>query len=126
MKHWTILAALLNAAATAITDAVEGQPAGDTPESAATPAGEDKPRRGRPPGSTNKPAASEPEKPKEEAPTGGKTYEQLRSIIEPLVKDGRQPEVKAIITKYAPDLKTLATLPAKHAEFEKDIDGLSL
>lgn len=125
MKHWTILSALLHGAANSITNMLEslGDTAPETDKQPEKPA-DGAPRRGRPPGSTNTPKlASEP---KEEAPAGGKTYEQLRSIIEPLVKDGRQPEVKVIISKYAPDLKTLATLPAKHAEFEKDIDGLSL
>lgn len=118
----TILAAAFAAAAHVLTNAVlEGEDSTATPETST--GGDDKPRRGRPPGSTNKPAATEPEKP---SSTGGKTYEELQKIIEPMVKDGRAAEVKAVIQKYGADLKTLATLPQHHKAFEADIDGLSL
>lgn len=124
MRHWIILAALLHTAADTITEHVESQPTGTDPAEKPTGDAPAAPRRGRPPGSTNAPkAAIEPEKP---APTGGKTYEELRALIEPLVKEGRNSEVKAILVKYAPDLKTLATLPNHHKAFEADIDGLSL
>jgi hypothetical protein len=69
------------------------------------------------------------EKPAEpEAPvTGGKTYEELKALIEPLVKGGQGAEVKKLIAKYDPESSpsSIKTMPAKnHAAFEKDIEAL--
>jgi hypothetical protein len=76
----------------------------------------EKPKRGRPPAA----AKGEEEKPK------GKTYEELQALIKPLVEAGQQAEVKKEITKYAENLKDLATKPEKHAAFIRDIEALSL
>lgn len=135
MKHWTILAALLAASAQAITDTIlelEAYPADlkqpkQTPQEPEKPAG-DAPRRGRPPGSTNAPKTpSAGNTEGVSSPQIGKTYPELQALIEPLVKEGRVAEVKAVIAKYAPEgLKTLATKPEHHKAFEADIEGLSL
>jgi hypothetical protein len=56
----------------------------------------------------------------------GKTYDELRALIAPVVKDGQGEEVKKIIKKYAGEGGSLKTLEAKHhAAFEKDIAALS-
>jgi len=77
--------------------------------------------------------AAEPEKTEEkpaepETPvTGGKTYEELKALIEPLVKGGQGAEVKKLIAKYDPESSpsSIKTMPAKnHAAFEKDIEAL--
>lgn len=69
----------------------------------------------------------EPEKGAEPAPDEdepkGKTYEELRALIEPLVKDGKGAEVKKIIAKYGASLREIQ--PKDHAAFEKDIATLS-
>jgi hypothetical protein len=83
-------------------------------------------------------AAPDPEKPITPAPAetvaepealaegGGKTYDELRALIAPVVKDGQGEEVKKIIKKYAGEGGSLKTLEAKHhAAFEKDIAALS-
>lgn len=87
-----------------------------------TSSGEAPPKRGRPAGSKNAPAAAapEPEKPV------GKTYEQLQALIKPLIEATRQPEVKAAIVKFAPTLAELAKLPQHHAAFEQEIENMSL
>jgi hypothetical protein len=67
--------------------------------------------------------AAEPETPAEGE---GKTYDELRALIAPVVKDGQGEEVKKIIKKYAGEGGSLKTLEAKHhAAFEKDIAALS-
>jgi len=77
--------------------------------------------------------AAEPEKTEEkpaepETPvTGGKSYEELKALIEPLVKGGQGAEVKKLIAKYDPESSpsSIKTMPAKnHAAFEKDIEAL--
>lgn len=72
------------------------------------------------------PAEPEPEpqpEPEAEKPAG-KTYEELRALIEPLVKEGRGEEVKKVISKYSAG--GLKTMEAKHhVAFEKDIAALS-
>lgn len=77
-------------------------------------------------------AAAEPEKPAEPEPGDdepkGKTYEELKALIEPLVKGGQGPDVKKLIAKYDPDGQppSIKTMPAKnHAAFEKDLATLS-
>lgn len=58
------------------------------------------------------------------ATEGGKTYEELRAIIEPLVKGGQGEEVKKVIAKYSQ--AGLKGMEAKHhAAFEKDIAALA-
>lgn len=55
--------------------------------------------------------------------TGGKTYEELRALIKPLVEGGQGAEVKAVIAKYS--ATGLKDMEAKHhAAFEKDIAAL--
>lgn len=94
-------------------------------------------RRGRPP-TTAAPPPTEPEKTEEPRaggktfitppPSGdeeaatGKTYEEMRALIEPLIKAARGPEVKPIITKYAATLKDMD--PKDYPAFEKDIEAL--
>jgi hypothetical protein len=94
--------------------------------------GTPKKTRGRTPAETNTPPPVEPpaepaaETPAEEsaATEGGKTYEELRAIIEPLVKGGQGEEVKKVIAKYSQ--AGLKGMEAKHhAAFEKDIQGLA-
>jgi len=91
-----------------------------TPEAPAEPA----------PVKTRKPREPKAEKPVEPEPTtteqpklNGKTYDDMKAVIEPLVKEGRGAEVKATIAKYSPTLKEMD--PAHYAAFEKDIEALS-
>ena len=88
-------------------------------------------KQGRSPKATPAPAEPEPtgyapvaEPPTEPAPSPaiGKTYEELREVIRPLVEQGKGAEVKAVIAKYGTSLKDLP--PATHAAFEKDIEAL--
>ncbi len=72
--------------------------------------------------------APEPEKPKV---TGGKTLDELRALINPLVLKARGPEVKAVLNKYAPEghsgdytLALLSERPDTHAAFAADIEAL--
>ena len=94
----------------------------ETPAAAAPEGGEAPPRRGRPPGKAASPtpaAEPEPEKPK------GKTVEELREAIQPLVTEGRGAEVKALIKKHGGE--NLSGIPAaNHAAFLKDVEGLAL
>jgi hypothetical protein len=75
------------------------------------------------------PATAAPEttaEPEAAAEGEGKTYDELRALIAPVVKDGHGEEVKKIIKKYAGEGGSLKTLEAKHhAAFEKDIAALS-
>lgn len=81
-------------------------------------------RRGRPPGSAA-PAETKAEAPaEEEKKPAGKTIEELRSLIEPLVKDGQGDDVKKVIAKYAPKLSEID--PKDHAAFLKDIEALNM
>lgn len=66
---------------------------------------------------------AQPETPAEaESTEGGKTYEELRALIKPLVEGGQGAEVKQVIAKYGASLKDI---PAKHhAAFEKDLAAL--
>ena len=59
----------------------------------------------------------------EQPKLNGKTYDDMKAVIEPLVKEGRGAEVKAVITKYAPTLKEMD--PSNYAAFEKEIEALS-
>lgn len=84
----------------------------------------EKPKRGR------KAAAAQPETPAEtiapaqlETPTG-KTYEELKAIIKPVVEAGNGEDVKKVIAKYATNLKELEGKPEHHEAFEKEIAGL--
>lgn len=83
-------------------------------------------RRGRPPGSTTAPAETKPEpaaEPEAEKPVG-KTLDELRALIEPLVKSGQGDEVKKVISKYAPKLSEIEA--KDHAAFAKDIEALNM
>jgi hypothetical protein len=77
------------------------------------------------------PATATPEttaEPEIAAEGEGKTYDELRALIAPIVKQGAEQgeEVKKIIRKYAGENGTLRTLEARHhAAFEKDIQALS-
>lgn len=81
-------------------------------------------RRGRPAGSTNKPA--EPEKqPETPADDPEKRLAHNREITGQLIKDGNGQLVKNVLKKYTDG--TLKDLPAEHqAAFEKDIEALSI
>jgi hypothetical protein len=131
MNRTTILAfasaaTALASAATALADEAMGGATTDTPTGA--PAGAvtggdttEAPKGAR--GGRGK-AATAPVEEKKPAEVEGKTYEQLRDLISPLVQDGKGEEVKKIIAKYGSSLKDI---PAdKHAAFEKDIEALSL
>jgi len=118
MSQKIILAtAALAAAASTLAAAVAAEygdgVTGDTGEiQAAEPAK----RRGRPPADS-----AHAEKP---APAG-KTIEELRDAIKPLVEEGRGDEVKKVIAKHGGT--KIADIPAaNHAAFLKDIDGLSM
>lgn len=103
----------------------ETAPAGDPPTTK---------RRGRPLGTATLPPAdpvtpAEPEKTEDKpagqtggAVAGSKTIDDMRALIEPLIKAARGGEVKPIILKYAP---TLAQMDAKdYPAFEKGIEAL--
>lgn len=83
-----------------------------------------KPRRGRSPVNPT-PPAEETKAPAEPTPAAGsgKTYEELRELIKPLVEEGRGEEVKKVISKYAGSLKEIEA--KDHAAFEKDITALA-
>lgn len=68
---------------------------------------------------------AEPETAAEEPAAEGKSYEELRALIEPLVKGGQGEDVKKVIAKYGENLKDIATKPGTHAAFEKDLAALS-
>ncbi len=72
---------------------------------------------------------AEPETPAEPAEEAtGKTYEELKAAIEPIIKAGQGAEVKKLIAKYDPDAATpsIRTMPAKnHEAFLKDLAPLS-
>lgn len=86
----------------------------------------EKPKRGR------KAAAAQPETPAEPAapaePTAptvtGKTYEELKAIIKPVVEAGNGEDVKKVIAKFAENLKALEGKPEHHEAFEKEIAAL--
>ena len=127
------IAGLLSAAG-AVLSALAGEFGGEAPASADAAAAPEAPKPTKP--KKEKAAAApapEPEPDKKEEPAaeepteGGKTYEQLRALIEPFVKAGQGDDVKKIIKKYDPDSTTpsIKTMPAKnHAAFEKDIAAL--
>ncbi len=75
----------------------------------------------------------DPETPEEpatetaEIPSGVMTFDELKALIEPFVKNNQGADVKKLIAKYDPDSATpsIKTMPAKnHAAFEKDIQAL--
>lgn len=128
-------ASALATAAAALAESCTDAPASVYPE-VMPPGTANKPRRGpgRPPAqATSEPVTATAEAPAAQppadpvVPTNGtaKTYEQLRAIIEPVVKNGQGEEVKKVIAKYAPNLKELADLPQHHPAFEKDITALT-
>jgi hypothetical protein len=95
-----------------------------SPEAAAAP--EAPKKRGPKPAAAApaEPAAPEvPAEPQEQS-TEGKSYEELRALIEPLVKGGQGEDVKKVIAKYSQT--GLKGMEAKHhAAFEKDIQALA-
>ncbi len=109
-------AAALATAATALAEEVSGE---NTNETAAPAGGEPAKRRGRPPGSSAAPADPVP-------PTGasaGKSLDELRDAIKPLVEEGKGDEVKKVIAKYGAG--ALKDIPADKAEaFIKDIEAM--
>jgi hypothetical protein len=124
MKKETLLA--IAAAITAIANDLDAETAApaETTGGGEAPAAK---RRGRPP-TTPAPVETPAAETKETPVTNGKTYEDLKVLIDPLVKGGQGPDVKTIIAKYAVGgggLKELATLPQHHAAFEKEIEALS-
>lgn len=100
----------------------------DTPEPG-TPAEAPKKTRGKAAAPTAEkpaePAAETPAEPSEEPAAEGKSYEELRALIEPLVKGGQGEDVKKVIAKYGANLKEVSTKPQTHAAFEKDLAALS-
>jgi hypothetical protein len=120
--------AVLNAFATEFGNAPSGggeaQPEAEAPKAKRT-----KPAAPAP--TVETPAAAAPEaapQPEAAAEGEGKTYDELRALIAPIVKQGAEQgeEVKKIIRKYAGENGTLRTLEARHhAAFEKDIQALS-
>jgi len=88
-------------------------------------------KRGRPAAAPVAPTEPEAEAPAAPAPVAtpapaaptGKTYEELRDLIKPLVEEGRGEEVKKVISKYGSSLKEIDA--KHHAAFEKDIAALS-
>lgn len=121
------IASLLSAAGAVLNAFASEYGGGETPEAAATPEGP-KTRKPRTPAAA--PAAAEPEdvqatlQRNAEAEETGKTYDELRALIAPIVKDGQGEEVKKVIAKYSET--GLKGMEAKHhAAFEKDIQALS-
>lgn len=115
----TILALASAAAALAIAASAVAEEFSTSGENINTPAQEppaaEAPKRGRPPG---QPAADK------KAPEG-KTLDELKEIIKPLVAEGRGAEIKAILKKL--DCEALKDLPAeKQAAFLKDVEALSI
>lgn len=128
MRHWTILAALLHAAADTITEQIAEQPNSSESAAAPTPDSPAPARRGRPPGSTNAPKpADSPTTPvtqPTETPEMPETaLAKRKAIIKKYVDDRKGEEVKKIITNYS---KTgLKDIPDdKLAEFAKDLETL--
>jgi hypothetical protein len=123
------IASLLSAAG-AVLSALAAEYSGDIPETPEpeTPAPK-KPRGGKAvagaAGPTEPATATETvAEPAAAAEGEGKSYEELRALIAPLVKDGQGEEVKKIIAKYSDS--GLKGMEAKHqAAFEKDIAALS-
>lgn len=76
-------------------------------------------RRGRPPGATAKPRETAA------GPTDEERLASNRALIQPLIKDKKGKEVKAIIIKHGGT--ELANLPAdKQEAFEQDIEALTM
>lgn len=126
MKQTTKVAitGLLSAAASVLTAlaAEFGNGAEEATTTTAEPA-----KRGRKPAAAapiQEPAPAETVQPDPAEPeVTGKTYEELRALIKPLVEGGQGAEVKQVIQKYAASLKEIQ--PKDHAAFEKDIAALS-
>jgi hypothetical protein len=112
--------AVLNAFAAEYSGSDVAQPEAEAPKAKRT-----KPAAPAP--TVETPAAAAPEAaPQPEAATEGegKTYDELRALIKPLVEGGQGEEVKKVIAKYSPN--GLKNMEAKHhAAFEKDIAALS-
>lgn len=128
MKQTTriTIAALLHSAGSVLTALAAEFNGDDKPqETAATPE-EEKPKRGRKAAAAAQPETpAEPAAPAQPEPTvTGKTYEELKAIIKPVVEAGQGAEVKAVIAKFAENLKALEGKPEHHEAFEKEIAAL--
>jgi len=139
----TELAQLLHFA----VDLLKGAPT-ESPETASDPNGggpAPTKRRGRPAGSTAAAAvtveptppgntAQQPDNSTTIAPTvKGKTLEELKALIQPLIKAARGVEVKKVINDHAPEghsgdytLSALSEHPEKHDSFVSAIEMLSM
>lgn len=113
MKKETLIA--IAAALSAIALEITGEEPADNENGGGE--SQDAPKkRGRPPGSTSKEPANL-----------GKTFEELKEIVRPLLEDGRADEVKKAVAKYVKAGGTLKDVPAEHhAAFIKDIEALSI
>lgn len=113
MKKETLIA--IAAALSAIALEITGEEPADNENGGGE--GQDAPKkRGRPPGSTSK-----------EPTNAGKTLDELREIVRPLLEEGRNDEVKKVVAKYTKVGGVLKDLPAEHhAAFIKDIEALTV
>lgn len=86
---------------------------------------------------TAAPAEPEPAAKPAEPPKGGKTLDELKALIAPLVKAARGSEVKALLNKHAPadynaseanpyTLSLLSERPEVHEAFVQDIEMLKM
>jgi len=96
-----------------------GQTPEPTKETSTEAVEEEKPKQRR-----GRPAAEEkPAHEKDESKASGKTYDDMRAVIKPLVDEARGEEVKKVIAKYATSLKEMD--PKDYPAFEKDIAALT-
>ena len=137
------IAGLLSAAGAAL-NAFAAELSGATPpENPSEPVAETQPEPTKPKRTRavkeEAPAPTEPTAPAEEkaAPVEAKPaadetivseeqYQELRALIEPLVKGGQGADVKTIIAKYSDSGKLREIRAAQKAAFEKDIEAISL
>lgn len=124
MKQTTkiAVAGLLSAAGAVLSAFAAEFNGGEAEPAAETPAPKKTTKKTPTPAAATEEKPAETEEKKEE--TVGKTYEELRALIEPLVKAGQGEDVKKIIAKYSEaGLKGMES--KNHAAFEKDIAALS-
>lgn len=108
----------------------------DCAEEAPAPPEGGKPR-GRPPGSKNKPPETAPPAAEqttpaagapaaaEAPPAGGNTLDEVRALVQTLVKENRGAEVKALLAKFGS--ATVSALdPKKYTEFHRDLEALTI
>ena len=126
MSKAVILA--LAAAATSLANAavaVASEYGGENVKCGETPAAPEEtteaPKSG---GRRGRPAAEKPAEEETAAKSSGKTLEELKALIDPLVKGTQGPDVKKIIAKYT-DGKLADIAPKDHDAFVKDIEAIS-